>query len=252
MKPISLQLYTLRELAGDIGYEAMLEKVAAIGYKGVEFAGFYDQKPADLKKRVEDLGMTVSSSHGPWVSPDNVSEAADTVKTLGLDIACAGWGPDQYRDMDAVKETAERINTIIDGLSSSGISLFLHNHYWEFNTIDGKLAYDWIAEMCPEVQFEIDVYWAANFGACDPAAEVAKFASRAPLLHIKDGPLEKEAAMTAVGTGKVDIPAVINAADDSVLRWLVVELDRCDTDMLTAVQESYAYLTGEGLALGNK
>jgi hypothetical protein len=58
--------------------------------------------------------------------------------------------------------------------------------------------------------------------------------------------------MLAVGSGKMDVPAVINAADPKVLQWLVVELDNCATDMLTAVAQSYAYLTHNGLAQGNK
>ncbi len=252
MKPISLQLYSLREAVGELGYEAVLKEVADTGYTGVEFAGFYDQKPEDLKKQVEDLGMVVSSSHGPWASPDNIPEVIETVKALDLDIACAGWGKDQYKDMDAIKETAERINTMTEALKPEGITLFLHNHYWEFDMVDGKLAYDYIWEMCPDVCFEIDTYWAANFGACDPAEQVKKFSSRAVLLHIKDGPLERDKSMVAVGSGKMDMPAVIGAADESVTRWMVVELDRCDTDMMTAVKESYSYLTSEGLAEGRK
>ena len=50
----------------------------------------------------------------------------------------------------------------------------------------------------------------------------------------------------------MDFPSVIAAADENVLRWLIVELDRCDTDMFTAVEESYKYLTSNGLAEGNK
>ena len=39
---------------------------------------------------------------------------------------------------------------------------------------------------------------------------------------------------------------------DAFLRWNVVELDSCDTDMLTAVRDSYQYLVGKGLARGNR
>jgi len=49
--------------------------------------------------------------------------------------------------------------------------------------------------------------------------------------------------MVAVGQGKMNIPAVIKAADPEVLEWLIVELDACDTDMTTAVRESYEYLS---------
>jgi sugar phosphate isomerase/epimerase len=98
---------------------------------------------------------------------------------------------------------------------------------------------------------ELDVYWAA-FGGSDPAEVVAKNTARLPFLHIKDGDLEKDGPMKAVGAGKLDMPAIIAAADPSVTKWLVVELDRCATDMTEAVRESYKYLIGNGLAAGNK
>ena len=105
--------------------------------------------------------------------------------------------------------------------------------------------------MVPDVQFEIDTYWAANFGACDPASEVSRVKDRTPLLHIKDGPLEKRQANVALGEGAMDIPAVVAAADEAVLEWLIVEFDACDTDMLTGIEQSYRYLIDSQLGEGN-
>ena len=56
----------------------------------------------------------------------------------------------------------------------------------------------------------------------------------------------------AVGAGKMDVPAVVAAANDSVLEWLVVELDACATDMTEAVRQSAEYLMNSGLGQGNK
>ena len=86
----------------------------------------------------------------------------------------------------------------------------------------------------------------------DVPALVAKYANRLPILHLKDGPLVQGEPHTAVGGGKMDIPALVNAADPNVLRWLVVELDDCATDMMQAVRDSYEYLTSHGLAEGNR
>ena len=174
----------------------------------------------------------------------------DTVGALGLNRAAGGFGPDDFKDLEAVKRTADTVNGLVEALGVHGIALFLHNHWWEFAAIDGRLGYHHIAELCPEVQFEVDTYWAANFGAVDVAAEVARVKDRAPLLHIKDGPLEQGKAHVAVGDGKMDIAAVIDAADPDVLEWIIVELDACDTDMMTAVERSHRYLTSHGLAAG--
>ncbi len=249
-KPISVQLYSLRE-ESKVDFPAVLKRLAQIGYKGVEPAGFYGLTAGEVRKMVTDLGMTISSSHTPWAKSDNLQECIDTAGELGVDMVCTGFWKDQFASVAAIKQTAEMVNGMIAGLKQGGLKLFMHNHWMEFEVVEGRIAYDWLAELCPELLFEIDTYWASNFGANDPAEQVAKFKSRAPLLHIKDGPLTKDEPMVAVGKGKMNFPKVIAAADPQVLKWLVVELDRCGTDMFQAVEDSYRYLTSSGLAAGN-
>ena len=250
LKPISVQLYSLRDQCAADFFGA-LQKIAKMGYRGVEPAGFYGYRLKEVRKVIEDLGMVISSSHTPWANPKNISECVEIAEILGLDMVVCGFGLDDFKDKDAIRRTADQVNSMCASLKKYGLKLFLHNHWPEYFVIDDKLAIDHLAELSPDVLFELDAYWAANFGANDPAAQVAKFKNRTPLLHIKDGPLEKDKAMTALGTGKLDIPAIVKAADPAVLRWVIVELDRCDTDMFAAVEESYKYLTSNQLAIGN-
>ena len=249
-KPISVQLYSLREeTARDL--QGTLERLAAIGYRGVEPFTLHGKPAPAFKAQVEALGLEVSSSHYPWANRAAASEVVDTMAGLGLRRAAAGFGADDFKDLDAVKRTADTINGLTDALAPHGIDLFLHNHWWEFQVIDGKLGFQHIAERCPDVQFEVDTYWAANFGAVDVAAEVARLKHRVPLLHIKDGPLIKGEAHVAVGDGRMDIPAIIRAADPNTLEWVIVELDACETDMMTAIERSHRYLTENRLAVGS-
>jgi sugar phosphate isomerase/epimerase len=250
-KPISLQLYTLREASAK-DFPAVIKAVADIGYSGVEPAGFYGLKPRELRKLVEDQGMSISSNHGPWASPDNLQEVIDTAGELGVDLVSGGFNAEDYKDMAAIRATADKVNLMYERLRAAGLILFLHNHWWEFDTIDGKLKYDAFAELSPRVSFELDTYWAANFGAVDPAAVLKRHAKRVPLLHIKDGPLKKDKPMVAVGSGKMSFRPILSAADPAVLRWLVVELDECATDMLQAVRASYDWLVDQGMATGRK
>jgi sugar phosphate isomerase/epimerase len=250
-KPVSLQLYSLRDASAK-DFPAVIRAVGEIGYAGVEPAGFYGMKPRDFRKLVEEQGMVISSSHGPWASPDNLSEVIDTAGELGVDLVSSGFGPEDYKDMAAIRATADKVNLMDERLRAAGLTLFLHNHWWEFDLVDGRLKYDVFAELAPKVSFEIDTYWAANFGAVDPAPVVKRYAKRAPLLHIKDGPLVKGQPMTAVGSGKMDFRKVIGAADPKVLRWLVVELDECATDMLQAVKASCEWLVASGMGTGRK
>jgi sugar phosphate isomerase/epimerase len=93
----------------------------------------------------------------------------------------------------------------------------------------------------PGIFFEVDTYW-VKVGGSDPVAVVKNLGARAPMLHIKDGPGTKEAAHTAVGEGIMDIPALLKASGSNA-KALVVELDRCDTDIMVAVKKSLDYLT---------
>ncbi len=253
MKPISLQLYSLRAQVYPAGSDlpGVLRTVAEIGYKGVEFAGLLGNDPKEITKIVKDLGLKVSSSHAGIPTPETVAQIADTELTLGNKKVIGGLGPDDFKTMDACKAALDRFNQAADLLKPYGMEFGIHNHWWEFEKIDGRYVYEILME---DAKFfsELDVYWCA-FGGAVPSEMVAKYKSKLPLLHIKDGELVPgEHVHTAVGSGKVDMHPIINNADPNVLQWVIVELDACKTDMLDAVKESYRYLTSEGLAAGNK
>lgn len=248
-KPISVQLYSLRKESSS-NFDAVLERVAAIGYRGVEPFHLFNKPPEEFARQVSDLGMQVSSSHYPWANLTDPSEVIDIVKSLGLSRAAGGFGPPDFESGDAIKRTVETVNGIAERLKAADIELFLHNHWFEFIPVNGEIPYHTLQKHCPDVLFEVDTYWAANFGERDPAEEVRRVRQRAPLLHIKDGPLLRDQAHVAVGKGNMNIPEVIRAADTDVLEWLIVELDSCDTDMFQAVDESYKYLISNKLAEG--
>jgi sugar phosphate isomerase/epimerase len=252
--PISVQLYSLREQTKDGGHLAVFKKLADTGFCGVEAAGFYGLKAAEYRTVLRDHGLAVSGNHfGSLPEAKDLQALIDTQHDLGCPYAISAWLPhEEYATVDGIKRLAERVEATRAALAKAGISLLLHNHDWEFARRQGRTGFSWLAELVPAIQFEIDTYWAANFGAEIPAAQVAELKSRAVLLHLKDGPLAKDQPMVAVGTGKQDIPAILKAADPAVLRWGVVELDQCATDMTTAVVESYNYLVGNGLCVGNK
>ena len=270
MKPISIQLYTLRE-ASQLDFAGVLKRVAAIGYKGVEPAGLYQFSPREFRKVVEDLGMVVSSAHSAWAHSGNLPAVIEMCGELGIDTCVSGWGRDEFKDLDAIQRTAEMAARMEETLSKAGITLTIHNHAWEFEKLNGQIKHEIFAGLCPNVKFELDTYWAANFGENNAPEMVRRFAKRSPLLHIKDGPFVRpeqvynaatstlelkpgaqSASLLAVGSGKNDIKGIIAAMDPAVTRWLVVEQDNSDTDMFTCVEQSYRYLIENKLAEGNR
>jgi sugar phosphate isomerase/epimerase len=251
MKPIALQLYTLRDKAAEDPMW-VLKTVAETGYKGVELAGMYGMTAPELTKVISDLGMTIPSAHVAMPTAENIAESVDTCKALGADFLVSGFGPDEMTTLDSVKACADKFQTAAELLQPHGIRFAFHNHWFEFsNVFNGKPAYDVLLERAPSAGSELDVYWCAD-GGNDPVAVLRQHSARIPLLHIKDGDLQPDRMHKAVGSGKLDMPRIIGAADESVLKWVIVEMDNCATDMVEAVKQSYKYLTSEGLALGNK
>jgi sugar phosphate isomerase/epimerase len=257
MYPISVQLYSLRGMM-QAGYEKedfvqVLKWVADIGYKGVEPAGFWGFTPKEFKRITDDLGLEISSSHSPWFrEPEQIQEIVDTAGELGLRTACCGFGPNDFKSPEDIKRTAGKVNKLRELAAQNGLTLFQHNHAWEFAKLDGRYAYDIYLELCPDIKFEIDAYWSANHGANDPVEMVRRFRDRCILMHVKDGTFRPEIPMLPLGTGKMDIPAVIAAADPAVNKWVIVELDNCVIDMNYALKLSYRYMVSNGICAGNK
>jgi len=251
MKPISIQLYSVRDAAAK-DFIAVLKKIAAIGYKGVEFAGLHGFRPAEIRKVLDDLGLVASSSHAGLPTRENVREMVDTANTLGYKLIITGKGPDDFKTVAGIKKAAREFQAGAAVLEGTGLALGYHNHWWEFNPVRGRLGMEIFMDLAPDVFSQTDVYWACNFGAVDPAKFIRSHKKRIPILHLKDGCFVRDHPHTAVGQGRVDFARIVKAADPKVLQWVVVELDACATDMMQAVEDSYRYLTKAGLAKGNR
>ncbi len=250
--PISIQLYTVRNLIEKNGYKPVIQQIADAGYVGVETAGVpQGTTPADFAKFLKDLGLQVSSGHYPLPVGDKEKEVIETATALGCKRLIGGFWENEFKTAAAIKETAAKFNAAAKACAKHGMTWGVHNHWWEFLKVEGRYAYEILLDHCdPALFLEVDIYWAQTAGA-DPAAELKKIGKRAPVLHIKDGPCVIGQPMTAVGDGKVNVPAAIKAAGSNA-EWLIIELDECATDMMEAVRKSYRYLTTQGLARGKQ
>lgn len=249
--PIGIQLYTVRDAMNE-DFTATVTKIAEMGYVGVETAGFPGTTPQDAAKLFADLGLQVSSAHSPLPVGDKKNEVLDAMAALGTPrLVCPALMRDKFDTVDGIKEVCDVLNEAVAVCKENGLQLGYHNHWWEYATVEGQKANDvMLAHLDSSIYFELDTYW-IQVGGQSPVDTIKAMGERAPLLHIKDGPATSDGDMTAVGSGVIDIPAVIAAGAEHA-EWLIVELDRCATDMMTAVAESYSYLVGEGLAKGNK
>jgi sugar phosphate isomerase/epimerase len=239
-KRIALQLYSVRQYA-EKDYEGTIRKVAAMGYPSVQTAGFPGTTPEKAAQLFKELGLNVNSAHEGLPVGPNKQRILENMEALGNPaLICAEIGPKDVETMDTIKALCDRLNEGCQNASERGLVYGIHNHWWEFGHVDGRLVHDVMIELLdPRVLLEIDTYW-TQVGGSDPAAIIKKLGKRAPFLHIKDGPVVKGQPQTAVGDGKMDFGPIFAAALPDA--WQIVELDDCATDMMQAVKRSYDYL----------
>jgi sugar phosphate isomerase/epimerase len=253
--PLALQLYTLRDQL-PAGRKAVLQAVKGFGYGAVEP---YDvlTDPEALRADLDEAGLAVCSVHARALG-DAAAALLAGARTAGADTVIVPSVPaGRFADRDAVTALARELNAAAARAADQGLRFGYHNHAFEFSvpggspvageqTAGGRTGLETLADaLDPGVILEIDTYWAA-VGGQDVPALLGRLGDRVRYLHVKDGPVTKDDPMTAVGAGRMPVAEILAACPSA--EWHVVELDRCATDMLTAVRDSIDWLTARGLA----
>jgi len=247
---IALQLYTVRRLlATDL--PGTLRAVVEAGYRAVELAGLPPISTAELARHLRDMDLrAVSAHHGIDDLRRDVSAVADGLAAVGCPRVIVPWFPeDERRTVDDVRRWAVELGGFARTLQARGISLGYHNHSFEFEPLDGSTVWAVLtAELPPEVDLELDVYWAAVAGR-DPVAEIRATSGRVRLLHMKDRAPGVEPRDAPPGEGTLPFPAIVEAGRAAGVDWYVVEQDE-PNDPLVDIASGLRYL--ETLAQGGQ
>lgn len=222
---IGIQLYTLRSLL-DKDFEGVLKKLAALGYKEFEFAGYYERKPKELRKFLDDLGVKAPSTHqGLAVFEQKMDWLIETAKILGHEYVVCPWISPEMRTMDNYKKLAASFNQIGAACQKAGLRFAYHNHDFEFETIDGQIPFEvLLAETDPKLVFmELDLFWIKKAGK-DALAYFEKAPGRYALCHVKD--MDANGKMTEVGKGQIDFGKIFAQAKLAGLKHFFVEHDQ--------------------------
>ena len=239
---IALQLYTLRRLSA-VDLPGTLRAVAAAGYRAVELAGLPDIEPRELKDMLDTNGLRVVASHeGIERLREDAGAVAGRLAELGCPRVIVPWMPEADRATAAdVRRFAAELGDHARTLAADGITLGYHNHDFEFKALDGTTVWDvLLAGLPPEVELELDVYWAA-VGGHDPATEIASNADRVRLLHMKDRAAGSPPRDAPVGEGSLPFPAIVDAARSAGVDWYIVEQDE-PAEPLANIATSLRYL----------
>jgi sugar phosphate isomerase/epimerase len=222
----ALQLYTLRRLAA-VDLAGTLRSVAAAGYRAVEIAGLPETAPGKLARLLEEAGLRAVAAHE---SIETLRADAGAVADRLTAVACprliVPWMPEQDRQTaDDVRRFAAELGGFARTLDQRGIRLGYHNHAFEFAPLDGTTVWDvLLAELPPEIEIELDVYWAAA-GGRDPVAEIQATTGRVRLLHMKDRAPGPEPHDAPPGEGTLAFEQIVEAGRAAAVEWYIVEQD---------------------------
>ncbi len=216
-----VQLYTVRSEMQK-GVERTLERVATIGYREVEFAGYFNKKPAEIAQLLKANKLTAPAAH-----VDRGAIGAGWDKVLD-DAAAAGhqwvivaWVPEKDRgSVEAYKRLAGEFNVAGAAATRQGLSFAYHNHEFEFARVGDTNGHAVLLKECDPalVHFELDLFWATKAGV-DVVAYVKQHAKRFPLVHVKD--MTAGGVMTEVGSGTIPFQKIFDAANGRIRHFFV-------------------------------
>jgi sugar phosphate isomerase/epimerase len=253
---LGVQLYTVRNVI-EKDPAATLKAIQDIGYREVE--AIYDSldkiwsalKETNLKPVSVHVDTAIFMQGGAKLD----STIAD-VKQRGFSYIVVPYIPPAERGgADTFKNLAEKLNQAGEKAKASGLTLCYHNHAFEFGPVDGTSGLEILMKNTQKdlLSLEMDVFWVSVAGH-DPVALLQTYSGRVALLHLKDkakgidtqyNENVQKSAFKEVGSGTIDIPAVLSAADSAGVQNYFVEQDQTPGDPIASLRKSYQYLSGQ-------
>ncbi len=246
--PIAVQLYSVRDDCKK-DFDAALEQVAAMGFEGVEFAGYYGyaERAADLRKRLDALKLKVAGTHTglQTLQGDALKRTIDFHQTIGCRFLVVP-SDKAFTDPAQSKALADTFNRVAETLRPLGMACGYHNHTAEFQKDGDKTYWDLFAERTTkDVILQQDCGWTFAAGY-DPVAYVRKYPGRSRTVHFKPTIAKGETGKRAIlGQDSVDWASVYKACVSAGgTEWIVVEQETYPDNKppMDCTRESFAGL----------
>ena len=222
--PVGLQLWTVKaECAKD--FPGTIAKVAKMGYKGVEFAGFYDCKAEEVRKMLDDNGLACSGSHTAidLLSNENMAKTIEFNQTIGNKYIIVPWLDRQkLKTKEEWLAKAKFFNELANKTKSKGVRIGYHSHQGDFMPIEGEAPWDILfGNTSKEVIMQLDTGNAMQGGA-DPVAVLKKYPGRSLTIHLKEFSATNKKVL--IGEGDVKWKDIFSICESTGgTRWYIIE-----------------------------
>ena len=243
IKKIGLQLYSVRDLM-KADLEGTLRQVASIGYKEVEFAGYFGRTPAQIRQLLRQNKLTSPSTHVGLdaLEKDGAPKTFANAKAIGHEWVTLAWLPEDRRKPDDWKRFADAFNKWGRQAKAADVRFAYHNHDFEFKPANGVLGYETLLNGTDPklVNFEMDLYW-VKFAGGNPIDLFNRHPHRFKLAHVKDSAGPPDNKMVDVGQGKIDFRSIFAQSGKAGFKHYFVEHDQ-PADPIATIRNSYNYL----------
>jgi sugar phosphate isomerase/epimerase len=241
LERIGVQLYTVRrEMQASV--ESTLERVARIGYKEVEFAGFFGRSARDIRALLDTNGLTAPSSHSADLTSvrTRFAQVLEDATTVGHRYVICASLPRSEQTADGFRRVAAEFNKAGEQAAKAGVTFGYHNHDFEFRPLDSTIGYDILLTECDPklVTMQMDLYWTRK-GGRDPLDYFAKYPGRFSSVHVKD--MDASGAMVEVGAGTIPFATYFARSAQAGIRHYFVEHDN-PGDPMASIEASYRHL----------
>ena len=239
---IGVQLYTVRE-AMRANVEQTLAQVAKIGYKEVEFAGYFGKTPKEIRAILDANGLTSPSAHSAPMPAirTRFAQVLDEAATIGHKYVLCASIPRSEMTVDGFKKVAAELSAAGEQAAKHGIKVGFHNHSDDLAPLGDTTGFDILLSECdPKVtSMQMDLFWQVK-GGKDPLAYFAKYPGRFYSVHVKD--MAKGGAMVDVGAGELPFAKYFAQSRKAGIQHYFVEHDD-PTDPMASIASAYHYLS---------
>ena len=245
LNKIGVQLYTVRNEMGK-DFDGTLQRISSIGYKQVEFAGYYNREPQQVKEILNQYGLEAPAAHVPIKDlRENLMKTIGSAKVIGHRyLICPYLDAGERKTLDQYKKHAALFNTAGEACKKAGIQFGYHNHDFEFSPMDGQMPYETLLAETDKnlVKMELDLYWVKKANQ-DTIAYLKNYPGRFIAFHVKDMDNTPKGFFTEVGRGVINFKEIFAQGKAAGVDLFIVEQDQCPGSPFDSLKISYDYLS---------